>query len=503
MDDDLSVSRPTVSDLAELVGFDVSEDDIDRMLTAIDVGLSGYSELESVPIVAVDRTERDPPPLTMDPDETSDPYNAFITRFDVGGGQGSLKEFTLAIKDNIAVGGVPMTCGSDVFADAVPEMDAEVVERLLGAGARILGKTNMDELAYGPTGETSAFGPVENPVVPGHVTGGSSSGSAAAVASGEVDAALGTDTGGSVRIPASFCGLVGFKPTWGVVPQTGVVDLAYTLDHVGVLTRSVETAAKVLDVVVDSATGGRTDRFVDRANSPPDITDCTLGVPSEFFGDHVTDEVEAVIRDRIEAMDAAGTDVRDVSVPLAPQVVSVWNAIVNTEFATFLGSSATPLFRRGPIDGAWHRAAAAGFDDATRQFGAVVQRKAVEGMYLVRHHGAKHYVGARNRARALAGQFEAALEGCDFLVTPTMPATALELGRWSASSYSAAGDDVPPPLAINTRAANVAGIPAVTVPAGTAEDRPIGIQFIGPAHADVAVLGAAAAFERFRTTVGG
>lgn len=135
LDGDVSISRPTVRDLAELVGLDVSEDDIDRMLTAIDVGPGGYSELESVPIAAVERAGRDPPPLTMDPDETSDPYNAFITRFDVGGGQGSLEELALAIKGNIAVGGVPMTCGSDVFVDAVTKRDAAVVERLLGAAA--------------------------------------------------------------------------------------------------------------------------------------------------------------------------------------------------------------------------------------------------------------------------------------------------------------------------------------------------------------------------------
>ena len=158
--------------------------------------------------------------FNFNPESDIDPLNAYISTFELeGDSSGPLDKLTIGIKDNIAIDGVPMTAGSRVFESTAPTRNATVVDRLLADGARINGKTNMDELAYGPTSETSDYGPVPNPINTDHVSGGSSSGSAAAVAAGAVDAALGSDTGGSVRIPASFCGVVGFKPTWGVVPQ--------------------------------------------------------------------------------------------------------------------------------------------------------------------------------------------------------------------------------------------------------------------------------------------
>jgi amidase/aspartyl-tRNA(Asn)/glutamyl-tRNA(Gln) amidotransferase subunit A len=430
--------------------------------------------------------------VTVDPGTDTDPHNAFTSSFEVDGGTGQLDDLTMAVKDNIAVGGVPMTCGSAVFADAVPASDATVVTRLLAGGATLTGKANMDELAYGPTGETSAFGTAKNPAAPGRVPGGSSSGSAAAVAAGHVDAALGTDTGGSVRIPASFCDVVGFKPTWGTVPTDGVVELSYTLDHVGPLARDVQTVARVADAIAEDSTA----TLVGAVTDPPAVDALALGVPEQFFGDHLTETVERTIVERIDELTAAGATVEEVSVPLFEEAVQIWNAIVNVEFATFLEAAATPLFRRGRVDASWHRGATAGITDDGRGFGDVVERKAVEGKYLVRELGADPYVAARNRCRALAEEFAAALEGLDVLVTPTMATEPIEVGCWTPHSY-ASGDDVPP-LAVNTRPADLAGLPAITLPAGDPDTYPVGIQFIGGRGADARVLAAGAAFEAFR-----
>jgi amidase/aspartyl-tRNA(Asn)/glutamyl-tRNA(Gln) amidotransferase subunit A len=493
-EDAKSISTETVASIARQVGLDTTPERHEQIRAEIAGGLEGYASLTADPTGWAPTADRDLD-VTVDPGPDEDPHNAFTSLFEIDGGPGPLADLSVTVKDNYAVGGAPMTCGSPVFADAVPAADATVVERLLDAGATLFGKANMDELAYGPTGETSVFGPSENPAASGRVTGGSSSGSAAAVAGGHVDAAFGTDTGGSIRIPASFCDLVGVKPTWGTVPTDGVVELSYTLDHAGPLARDVRTAARALDAVVDGSFKGS---FVDAVADPPAIESLTLGVPDEFFGDYVTETVERTVRERIDELSAAGATVREVSVPLVTEAVEMWNAVVNVEFATFLEAAVTPLLRHGRVDAAWHRDAAAGIAADDREFGDVVQRKAVEGKYVVRELDADPYVAARNRCRALADQFAAALDGVDALVTPTMATEPIEIGTWTPHTYSSSGADATPPLAVNTRPADLAGVPAMTLPSGNPETLPIGVQFIADRGEDAALLAIGAAFERFR-----
>lgn len=496
MSDEKPPSAQTVTSIARQLGLRATPDRRDRIQAEIAGALDGYTSLVNAADEwgsSIDRS----PSVTVDPGSDIDSHNAYISLFEIEGGAGSLAGLDVAIKDNIAVGGVPMTCGSAVFEDAVPDADAAVITRLLEAGATVRGKTNMDELAYAPTGETSAFGPAENPAAPGRVSGGSSSGSAAAVAGESVDAALGTDTGGSVRIPASFCGLVGFKPTWGTVPQTGVAELSYTLDHVGTLARDVRTATRVHAAIADSLDSNASS-VVETVDSPPDIASLTLGVPNEFYGEFLSEPAERTVHECIEALAAAGATVQEVSVPLVEDAVEMWNAIVNVEFATFLEGAGTPLLRRQPIDGGWHRDAVAGIAEDDREFGDVVQRKAIEGKYILQELGADPYVAARNCCLELAAQFSATLDSCDVLVTPTMPSEPIETDTWNSHTYSSGGDDAAPPLAVNTRPANLAGIPAITLPAGGSETHPIGIQFLGDRTEDETVLGVGAAFERLR-----
>lgn len=497
MTEETQLTESMIAILGQQIGIDTTTDRRDAIRTEIAGSRTGYDDLTAAATTQAPQGTRDVT-VNFNPGPDTDPHNAFISLFELENGTGPLADLTVALKDNIAVGGVPLTCGSAVFADAVATDDATVVSRLQAAGATLRGKTNMDELAYAPTGETSAFGPTENPVASGRVAGGSSSGSAAAVASEQVDAALGTDTGGSVRIPASFCGLVGFKPTWGTVPLDGVIDLAYTLDHVGTLARDVQTAARVQHAIADAPADDPEQSLVEAVESPPDVESLTFGVPAEFFGDYVSVTVEATIRGYIDALADAGATVRTVSIPRVEDAVAAWNAIVNVEFATVLEAAGTPLFRRASVDASWHRDAVAGIAAEDRQFGDVVQRKAIEGKYIVQELDADPYVAARNLCRALADEFTDALTACDVLVTPTMATEPVEAGVWNPHTYSSGGDDAAPPLAVNTRPADLAGIPAVTCPAGNDGTRPIGIQFLGDQGADAAVLGVAAAFEQFR-----
>ena len=486
-------------ELASEFGFTLGPEEAERYAAAIDSSMPGYDRLDelSTPRPRDDAVTG----AVFDPGRDRDPLNAFTSLFDPPETDGRLSDLTVAVKDNMAVAGVPMTCGSRVFESAIPARHATVVRRLLDAGTALVGKTNMDELAYGPTGETSGYGPIANPADENHVAGGSSSGSAAAVASGRLDAALGSDTGGSVRIPASFCGVVGVKPTWGMIPRTGMVELAYTLDHVGPLAKDVRTAARVFDAIrgvdPDDPSSERADRLkgeaTDAVEEPPEVSELSFGLPTELFAGHVDNAVESRVRDAAAELEAAGADIEEVSIPLIDDSVDVWNAITNVEFADTLRSDLVPIRRRVSMDPTWHDAAASALRTRGGAFGPVVRRKATVGAKLI-DDGAGAYVRARTVADRLADQFAAALEGHDALLAPTMPITAPEIGEWQPYFTDAEIDSVP--LAYNTRPADLAGVPAITVPWGGIDGLPVGLQVVGSAFGDHELFGIARALER-------
>jgi amidase/aspartyl-tRNA(Asn)/glutamyl-tRNA(Gln) amidotransferase subunit A len=518
---DLSpVSAAWVAAAGESMGFDLSAADAERFARGVNDEIDGYASLDELapadasPSVAVSDVR------TTDAD--GDPHNAYITAFEAeGDADGPLSGAAVAVKDNIAVAGVPMTCGSRVFEGVVPRRNAAVVDRLLDAGARLVGKTNMDELAYGPTSETSGFGPVTNPADPERVAGGSSSGSAAAVAEGSADLALGSDTGGSVRIPSSFCGVVGFKPSWGAVPRDGFVDLAYTLDHVGPIARDVETAALGFDVIGGYDARDPSSALADRVPigecaaglaDAPDPADLSLGVPAELLGDHVSARVRERFEAAVGALEAAGATVETVRLPTVEDAVYVWNAITNVEFAAALRRNGLPIERPGPFDLSRYDAAGARQSAAGVGFGDVVRERALVGAALLDGYDGRHYTRARNVCSRLKDEFDAALDGRDALVSPTMPVVAPTVGAWKPHDYEADADGLDVPLAYNTRPMDLAGVPAVTVPDGngggddgggdgndeSADDLPVGIQFAAGPFEDAGVLRVARTFERVR-----
>ncbi|WP_226479593.1 amidase [Natrinema amylolyticum] len=404
--------------------------------------------------------------------EGDDEYNAFLYRCELSGAEsGPLAGTDVAVKDNIAVAGVPMTCGSDAL-EFEPEYHAAVTERLLEAGADLVGTTNMDEFAYFTTSETCAHGPVENPSAEG-VPGGSSSGSGAAVAGGLVDAALGTDTGGSIRIPASFCGVVGFKPTFRTVPRFGFADLATSLDHVGPLAPDVETAATVLEAINGpdrrdpSSVGARTPSPTDGLDREVDET--TVGLVTEAQ-EGADDEVTAAVERAADRLEAAGVTVESVSLPGFDTQSLVNAAVTATEFTTLVAQAGQDYGVGTGYSEPWRETVASMDAD---ELGENVRARLVLGRALTALDDGAGYVAAQNVRREFATVVDGRFETYDALLLPTTPMTAPDYGEIS--------DDAALLRTIaNTGPFNLTGHPALSVPVATerAGSDPVGCQFV-------------------------
>lgn len=388
-----------------------------------------------------------------------------------------LKGVAIAIKDNICTKGMQTTCGSHILHNYRAHYDATAVSRLANAGAVVIGKTNMDEFAMGSSNETSAFGPVKNPWDTSRVPGGSSGGSAAAVASGVVRVALGSETGGSVRQPASLCGIVGFKPTYGRISRYGLVAFASSLDNIGIFGQTSRDAAAALNVIAGRDEHDSTSADVavpdHLASIDDDIAGRTIGVPRALLGDGLDLDVRESVLASIENFKKLGANVVDVELPYAKYGIAVYYIIATAE-------ASSNLARFDGVRYGFRSEQAEGLREMyfrTREdgFGAEVKRRIMLGTYVLSSGYYDAYYSKAQKARALVKRdYVSAFEKCDAILTPTSPSVAFRIGERSDDPLAMYLSD------IYTVSANLAGVPAISVPCGlSGGGLPIGLQLVG------------------------
>ena len=406
---------------------------------------------------------------------------------------GRLAGVPVAIKDNMCTRDMPTTCASKILANFRPPYDAHVVERLHHEGAVIVGKTNLDEFAMGSSCENSGFKPTRNPWNTDRVPGGSSGGSAASVASGMAFASLGSDTGGSIRQPAAFCGVVGLKPTYGRVSRYGLVAFASSLDQIGPFARNVTDAALLMEVISTPDARDSTcanlpvPAFTEEIEKDP--LPLRVGVPKEYFGEGLDPEVEQAVREAIHAYERLGAQTMPVSLPNTEYAVATYYIIAPAEASSNLARYDGVHYGHrtqtaGNIVSLFSRSRAEGF-------GPEVQRRILLGTYaLSAGYYDAFYLKASKVRRLIKADFDAAFEQVDVLACPTSPTPAFRFGE---------KDD---PLAmyladVYTIPVNMAGIPALSIPCGSTESGlPIGLQLISQAFDETRLLRAARAYER-------
>jgi aspartyl-tRNA(Asn)/glutamyl-tRNA(Gln) amidotransferase subunit A len=427
--------------------------------------------------------------------DAADEFHAFLTRASVAGADdGPLAGRTVAVKDNISTEGIETTCGSRMLEGYVPPYSATVVERVLEAGATVVGKTNMDEFGMGGTTETSAYGPTRNPVDPERVPGGSSGGSAAAVAAGAADLALGSDTGGSIRNPASFCGVVGIKPTYGLVSRYGLVSYANSLEQIGPIAPTVREAAGLLEVLAGHDERDATTRegvagaYADAADG--DVDGLTVGVLTDLV-EGADERVVDVFESSLADLEARGAETVDVSLDSLEHAVAAYYVIATSEASSNLARFDGVRYGvSGGFEGNWNEAFARAREAG---FGDEVKRRVLLGTYaLSAGYHDKYYRKAQDARAWVKRDFDDALDRADVLASPTMPVLPPRLGESlddPLQLYLMDADTVP---------VNLANLPAISVPAGEADGLPVGLQLIGPKFGERELVRAGSAVEDAR-----
>ena len=409
------------------------------------------------------------------------------------GESGALLGVPVAIKDVMSTAGVATSCGSKMLERFVPPYNATVVQRLVGAGAVMLGKTNMDEFAMGSSTENSAFFPTHNPWALDRVPGGSSGGSAAAVAAGEAAYALGSDTGGSIRQPAALCGVVGIKPTYGRVSRYGLVAFASSLDQIGPFTRTVRDAAVVLNAICGHDA-------LDATSAPVAVPDFTaglaqgvrgmhLGVPKEYMPDVLDAGVRSRIEEALSALEAQGATIdRDLTLPSTEAALAVYYIIAPSEASANLARYDGVKYGFSYQQGAtmWENM------EKTRGFGfgAEVKRRIMIGTYaLSSGYYDAYYLKAQKVRTIIRREVDAAFEKYDAIVAPVTPTPAFKIGEKTGDPYQMYLNDV------FTLPVNIAGLPGASIPAGFVDELPVGLQVIGKPFDEATVLRVARAYE--------
>src|SRR6266511_5337311 len=494
--------RPPIGELQRIAlsyGMDLNPEELAGLRDLMEGVLASYRRLDQ--IVEATLPVKYPRDAGYRPTAEENRLNAWYWKCAIQGAlAGKLTGKRIAVKDNVCLAGIPMMNGSNVLEGYVPYEDATIVTRILDAGGEIVGKAVCAHLCFSGGSHTSDTGPVLNPHNPKRSAGGSSSGSAALVVAGECDMAIGGDQGGSIRIPSSFCGAVGHKPTHGLVPYTGVFPIELTLDHTGPIARTAGDAARLLEVLAGAdgldprqPAGLRTEAYTRQLTG--DARGLRIGIVKEGFGwPNSEPDVDAMVREAAQRLTRAGGTVSEVSIPLHRDGIHIWNAIA-VEGATALmvagnsmGTNWKGHYTTSLLD-FYGRSRRVRANDLSETVKLVV----LLGQYMQDNYQGRYYAKAQNLARMLRAAYDEQLKDVDLLLMPTLPlkATLLPPPDASREDYFARALE----MISNTCPFDVTGHPAATVPAGMSAGLPVGMMLVGRHWEDGTVLRAADAFQ--------
>lgn len=493
-----------IKQLSNDFGVSLSDTESDIIETLVSNCLQNFQRLDSMeePLRETRYTDRQ---VGYRPDSKEDPSNAFITKCSVpGASDGLLSGYTVGIKDNISVAGVPMTNGSKVMDSYVPLQDATVVTRLLDEGGTISGKLNLNAFSYFGHPEI----PVHNPHDPSRTAGGSSSGSAVAVVEGDVDVAIGGDQGGSIRAPAAFSGCVGLKPTWGLIPFTGVTSIEDTLDHIGPMTNTVEDCARVLQAVSGPDPDDPRQHGLDieernyLQSLDAGVSDLRIGVLSEGFHSDVDDAVSEAVLDAASTFESMGADVTDVSVPAHTDGPVIWNGIIHEGLAAKIQNDGLSTFTKGFYDTQFAEEFGKSRQVRGDDLPMSLKFSIVLGSYLSISYQHRYYARAQNLRHQLRAAYDEAFEDIDVLLLPVQQSVADEV--LDEPTYDEVLDAYETGLmkhsvitsTSNTAQFNVTGNPAMSLPCGTVDGLPVGVQLVADHFNETALFSLGHAFEQ-------
>ena len=501
----MSVRKPSIDDLrkaATAFHLTLSPEDLTSFWGLTDGVIASYRRLDELaeprPLVKYPRT------TGHRPGGEENKLNAWYWKCSIKGAPtGKLAGRKFAIKDNVCVAGIPMMNGTAVLEGYIPDIDATVVARILDAGGEIAGKAVCESLCFSGGSHTSDPMPVHNPHKRGYSAGGSSSGSGALVAAGEVDMAIGGDQGGSIRIPSCWCGIVGHKPTYGLVPYTGVFPIELTLDHTGPMARTVADVAVFLEAIAGPdgldprQRDVRTDNYTEAIKGS--VNGLRLAIVREGFGWEGASEkdVDQMVQDAVHKFERVGAKVTTISLPMHRDGIHVWNAIA-VEGATMLmvrgnsmGTNWKGHYTTGLLD-----VYARGWQSRANDLSETTKLVVMLGQYMQDNYHGRYYAKAQNLARSLRAAYDEALQQADLLVMPTLPMKATPIPPPTASreEYVARALEMIP----NTCPFDVTGHPALTVPCGTSNGLPVGMMLVGRHWEDGTVLRAGHAFEQIK-----
>ena len=496
----MTVKRPTfaqMSDIVEGLGMSLSEEKIREFMVEMEGSMGAYDLVDSLPdYIPVVKYPRTP---GYRPTGEENKYNAWHIKSEIkGAAKGKLKGKTVVLKDNICVAGLPMMNGSSTLEGYVPNLDATIVTRMLDAGATIVGKSHCELFCLSGGSHTGSQGPVHNPWRHGHTTGGSSSGSAALVAAGDVDMAIGGDQGGSIRMPSALCGLYGMKATHGLVPYTGVMPIEATIDHVGPMTSSVADNALLLEVIAGA------DGLDPRQYAPitANYTDALkrgvkglkIAVVKEGFSlPNMEADVAAKVKAAAKALKKLGADVTEISLPEHAWGAAIWSPVAleglqaQMMHGTGMGFNWKGLYTTSLLD------AHAAWRERANELSDSLKLSMFVGQYFLTHYRGHYYAKAQNLARMLKAKYDEAFKSYDLLLMPTVPIKAAPIPPADASLalYLQRAFE----LIGNTAPFDVTGHPAMSVPCGLGDGLPIGMMLVGKFYDESTIYAAAAAFE--------